>query len=356
MQALTLLSVVLFSVSLCACSSVTSQRGSQSKADEFSAQLVGDSDRIINRTGAAELQQLRLVATNLVSILVQVPELKPGSTTFQVGHPRNVFGHAVVKALEDAGFGLQLVSADQGNAYVSYGKRSSDTDVGLITDYFVAVNDLQLSREYRMEKNNIFPASLLKVTGTRFVSQLIIDDSIFKEQGGVNDAFVSGLINLDSPTNDSVINEVRVNDYDELSDAQKTSQSKVLAKARQHFFEADTSRYVPKLSKYSKYRRSVLVFENKLLHVMGGANKEAVRLMVREFQPSDLYVIKACTDVDGKNELAKERAVRVEEELLSHGVPAKSAYIAPCARASYRHASDDSPAPVELIHYRRAAS
>jgi len=85
--------------------------------------------------------------------------------------------------------------------------------------------------------------------------------------------------------------------------------------------------------------------------MMGAANKQAVRLLVREFSDDDVMVIKACQDADGSDQPSMNRAIRVEEELVGYGIPTESAYIAPCARTSYRHASDDSPTPVELIHY-----
>ncbi|MBX2835346.1 MAG: hypothetical protein KTR35_00745 [Gammaproteobacteria bacterium] len=355
MRKIHLCSAFAVAIALTGCVTPTLEVSLDEKVAQFAPRIALD-ESILETSTSEELRQLRLVATNLVSVLVQIPEMQPGVTTAQVAKPRNTFGHSVIRALEDAGFGLQLVSADQGNAYVSYGRRSADTDLGLVTDYLISVNDLQLSREYRLVEDNVYPTSLMKISGTRYLSDLEVDDSIFKEQGGTNDVFISGLTDPDSQSQTLAVQEVRVNDYDELPDSQKTPQSQVLARARQRYFEADTQRHRPDLSALKKYRRSVLVFENQSEHIMGDANKDAIRLMVREFRPQDVYVIKACIDVDGKNDLALARAVRVEEELLSHGIPARSAFIAPCARASYRHPSDNSPIPVELVHYRGSAS
>ena len=96
----------------------------------------------------------------------------------------------------------------------------------------------------------------------------------------------------------------------------------------------------------------MLIFEDNRTQVMGDANKQAVRLLVRAFSDDDILMIKACLDADGRDDAAMTRAIRVEQELLSFGVPSESTFLAPCARASYRHSSDDSPTPVELIHYR----
>ena len=86
--------------------------------------------------------------------------------------------------------------------------------------------------------------------------------------------------------------------------------------------------------------------------MLGSSNKQAVRLLAREFNDNDIIVIKSCQDADGSDTPSLNRGIRVEEELAGYGVPTESAYIAPCARTSYRHSSDDSPAPVELIHYK----
>jgi len=63
-------------------------------------------------------------------------------------------------------------------------------------------------------------------------------------------------------------------------------------------------------------------------------------------------MIRACLDADGRDKASMNRAFRVEQELLGFGIAPDDTYVAPCARASYRHSSDDSPAPVELVHYR----
>ena len=85
---------------------------------------------------------------------------------------------------------------------------------------------------------------------------------------------------------------------------------------------------------------------------IGQSNKRTTRLMVREFNQDDLYVVKACNDMDGFNKSARLRAIRVEEELIGNGVPQTSIYLAPCTRTNYRHSADNSPVPVEVLHYR----
>ncbi len=311
------------------------------------------SPSVLENTSAIQRGQLQLIATNLVATLVQIPEMRPATATLQVSTPKTAFGHAVVRALEDAGFGMQLVSADQGRNYVSYSKRLSETESGNVTDYALAVGRIRLSREYVVEKQAVYPSSLMNINGTDSIADINLADDIFTEQGGDGTAFISGARSSSGVANpDLRVQTVDVYDFDELPVDKRTRQDLVFAQARQRYFERDAQRTAPELSRYNKYRRTVLIFDDNKTQMLGNSNKRAVRLLVREFSDDDIMVIKACQDADGTDKASMSRAIRVEEELAGFGVPTESAYIAPCVRTSYRHASDNSPTPVELIHYR----
>jgi len=307
---------------------------------------------VLAETDATERAQLQLVATNLIATLVQIPEMRPSTATLQVSTPQTVFGHALLRALEDAGFGMQLVSADQGKNYVSYSKRLSETESGEVTDYTLAVGRIELSREYVVDGDAVYPSSLMNISGTDSIADISLADDIFIEQGGDGTAFISGAIGNGAANPDLQIVTLDVNDFDELPQDKRTRQDLVFAEARQRFFEKDAKRSAPDLARYGKFRRTVLIFDDSTTQMMGASNKLAVRLLVREFSGDDIMVIKACQAADGTDNASMTRAIRVKEELAGLGVPTKSSYIAPCARTSYRHASDNSPTPVELIHYR----
>lgn len=316
---------------------------------------IGGDGAVLAAIDPEELRRLRLVATNLVAALVQIPEMRPALATLQVNTPGTAFGNVIVRALEDAGFGLQKVSADQGRNYVSYSQRFAQTESGPVDDFTLSVGRIELARAYVRRDGNIYPSSLMEITGSDSIADIALADDVFSEQGGAGTAFISGARPTQGVADDHGVRTVDVNDFDELPLERRTSQQSVLALARRRYFERDASRSLPDLAAFDRYRRTVLIFDDTRTRFMGAANKRAVRLLVREFRASDVLVIKACHDADGSNEAAHDHAIRVEEELASHGVPAESAWIAPCVRASYRHASDDSPAPVEVIHYRPKA-
>ena len=313
---------------------------------------IGGNTDALEQISPTERAHLQLIATNMVSTLVQLPSMQSGSITLQINDPSTAYGNAIVRALEEAGFGLQRVSADQGQHYVSYSKRLSETESGLVTDYDLSVGRVGLRREYSVIGNLIYPSSLMTISGTEALRDIELTDAIFAEQGGVNDAFISGVQIDGEPDPSLAVRTIDVREYDEIPREMRTPQNVVFAQAKQNYFEKQNQRKTPALFRFEKHRRTVLIFDDNVTQNMGDANKQAVRLFVMEFSDDDLLLIKACLDADGQDDAATSRAMRVEQELLGFGIPAESMYTAPCARASYRHSSDNSPTPVELVHYR----
>ena len=346
---------LLLVVPLAACTT-TDTSGTRTTAYGIDVEAVtpriGGNPVALEDISAQERAQLQLISTNLVSTLVQIPSLQSGAVTLQINDPQTPFGNAIVRALEDAGFGLQRVSADQGQNYVSYSKRVSETEAGMVTDYNLTVGDLNLRREYSLIGNLIYPSSLMTISGTDSLRDIELTDAIFAEQGGVNDAFISGVQFDGEPDPTLAVKTIDVREYDEIPQDKRTPQNIVFDQARQHYFEMQAQRTPPPLDRFDKYRRTVLIFDNDVTQTMGNGNKQAVRKLISEFSDDDIMLVKACLDADGQNDAAMNRAIRVEQELLGFGIPRESTFIAPCARASYRHSSDNSPAPVELVHYR----
>lgn len=300
----------------------------------------------------AELDNLRLVSTNLVSALLQLPETSPSTTTLQVSRPGTAFGNLIVRALEEAGYSIQHVSADQGLHYVRYGKRLSETEAGPVVDYDITVGRVKLRREYITNTSGIFPSSLMAITGTLSATNVVLDDNIFREQGG-NDLFISG---VESANGRSAITTVQVKDYDLTPDDKRTTQEIVLANARNRRLGNSAAQANINPDDYNRMRRTVLIFDSRNTRVMGRGNKRAIGLLAREYQSYDVFSITACTDADGVDDSALIRAVRVQEEFMGHGIPPDAITFSPCIRASFRHASDNSPVPVTIEQLRRKSN
>jgi len=318
----------------------------------FVPRLGGDAD-IVASSEPDELRRLDLVATNLVAALVQVPALRPAGTTLQINAATSAFGNVLVRVLEDAGYGLQLVTADQGRRFVSYRERFAVTESGKVTDFALSIGSVELSREYGRRGENIYPSSLMSVSGSDASIDIALADEVFREQGDAGIAFISGVSDDTGIGDGSTVRTIDVRELDARPPERRSSLDDVLAAVRKLDRARDAEAGAPDLERFDRYRRTVLILGDPTTQRLGSANKRTVRLMARELLPGDLLAIRACHDADGMNEAARAQAERVSEELASLGVAPGTSWIAPCVRATYRHVSDDSPTPVELVHYRQ---
>ncbi len=313
---------------------------------------IGAAPDVVSQTSEAELRRLNLVATNLVSVLVQLPEVRPASTTLQVSRPVSAFGNVLIRALEDAGYGVQQVSADQGQNYTTYSKRFAETEAGPLNDYQLSINAIQVRREFVEIDELIFPSSLMIIEGSAVADSLVIDDNPFREQGGAETTFISGVRSADGSLVSAGIDELQVRVSDTLPATTRTEGSQIMSMARQRFLSADEGSVDRRLAGLERLRRTVLIFEDARTLVLGVGNKQAIRLLTRDVRADDVFQITACTDADGSNPAADARGARVGEELLSYGIPETAIYLSPCLRASFRHPSDNSPVPVEIVQHR----
>jgi len=318
------------------------------------APLIGADTRELSNTSPEEIRRLRLVATNLVAALVQIPEARPAVATLQVRRPASAFGNLVVRALEDAGYGLQRVDADQGRNNVTYSQRFARTESGPVEDFTLSVGRIALSREYTRQGDNIYPASLMTLAGINPTDDIDLHDAIFTEQGDIGTAYISGTRMRDGAATGADVQTIDVRPDDPRPIEKRSASEHVLASARRHYSERASMRGIPDLHRYTRQGRLVLLLDNASTLYLGRENKQLVRELVKRVGKADLVVVKACHDANGRNEGANAQAVRVEEEVVAYGVAADSVRIAPCAGASYRHVmSDDRVTPVEVVHFRR---
>lgn len=318
------------------------------------APLIGADSTELDATSAEEVRRLRLVATNLVAALVQLPETRPGATTLQVRRPVSAFGNLIVRALEDAGFGLQRVDADQGRNNVSYSQRLARTESGPVEDFTLSVGRVALSREYSRQGENIYPSSLLQLSGTDSASDIVLHDDVFREQGDIGIAYISGVRRENAAAASDVVRTIEVRPEDPLPIAHRTASEHVLASARRHDFKSASSRPPPDPRRYVRKDRLVLLLDNATALYLGRKNKRLVRDLVERVGSADLVVIKACHDANGDRQAAISLAMRIEQEIVGLGVTASAVRLAPCIGASYRHVANDAHIePVEIIHYLR---
>lgn len=336
------ISMAIIGIALAGC-------GSSLERDEWLSPVAG-SAAVLAETSAEEADRSRLIATNLVSVLAQLPATPPSVTTVQVSMPRSAFGNAVVRALGDAGYGLQRVSADQGPNYVGYGRRVAETEAGSVTDYRIAIGPVEVRREYVVEEGVLLPASLVEIDGIEALGRVSVDDAMFSERGGVDRRFVSG-VRAGDDTSD--ITEVDVRSDSGIAEAERRTALDVLAASRERGLAAPIARDDVTRDGYLPVRRTILMVDAGDSRRLGRANKVALRYLVRERLDDDIFMVTACLQMDGKDEAGTARGLRVVEELLALGVAAAQIDLAPCRRVSFRHDSDDAPLPVEVVQARR---
>ena len=303
---------------------------------------------VLDRAGAAELREARLIGANLVAALVQVPGLRPIGTTLTLNPPSTLFGLALVRAFEDAGYGLQLVGSDQGRHYVSYSRRVGETESGSVTDYLVAVGPVRLTREYAIHDGAVLPGSLLRLEGTDATLDMAEADALFASQG-VDALFVSGALDTNS-SRASVVDTVQTFSYD-AAPGEPIGTAALLGRlGREAALAGRTD--APDPARFEPFRRAVLIFDDPDAGVLGAANKAALQRLSRDVGARDRIVVRACRDFDLRDEAAEARALRVDEELVGLGLADGIVYLAPCVGASYRPGVADAPAPVVLVHLK----
>ena len=298
-------------------------------------------------------RNLELVVTDLVTAMIQIRSLHPTVTTLQFSEPRTELGKKLLVALENAGYGVQMVDTDQGNNYVSYAVRTAETEAGIVNDYLIKVDEIELRREYNTTQSGIYPSSLMFLKGVSEKTDIVLSEQIFSEQGG-GELFLSGVDpGRSGITDPSAIREVFTDESLRINSEKRTEQQVVFTEARNTTFE-NARKYEPtNFAGMKPFQRLVLLFPDNVSLTLGLGNKTAVGSMLEKYTEGDVFEISACDDVDGKNEMAERRAVRVKEEFMSHGVASDAITRAPCTRSNFRHHSDDSPTPVSIIQYQK---
>lgn len=314
----------------------------------FQPRLNGTLDNM-ERASPAQLRQFQLVSTDLVSALMQMSEFDPASVTLQVSAPVSPFGNTLVRALEDAGYGLQWVSADQGSRYVSYSERFSRTDTGSVTDFEINVGPIRIRREYNIADDSVLPSSKMYVSGISKQQKIDLNEEMFREQAVGGKIFVSGVIDPQTHVVITEADDVVVSDFDRLPANKQMSSAHVLELTRQLIARRRFADSAPELSGYGKLRRTVLLFQDNQSGLLGTGNKQVVSLLVRRFNGDDLFVISPC----GPREGALAHGMRIKREFLSFGIPQQAVVVASCASAAYRSSSDDALIAVTVVHHRR---
>lgn len=269
----------------------------------------------------------RTMVNDLSAVVVQI--FNPFDTTLQVTRSnRDPIMQYFVGVLAKQGFGIQRVSADQGAHYLTYERKSTDADNGLL--FSVSIGPVVVSRRYQLIENNVIsPTSVVQLSGTR-VPVTVVDAPSGRFR--VNDPDLSRaqyvatlsldeqspLISLITP---DVVSNVTTRSATGPS-LQALNSSKIEVN---NLFYGSDSNFASILDDHQQVDRQIIVFGDDSM-VLGDTNKQLIEQFVDEkLGQNDVISLVGCSNGPtaleiGNEGLALGRARRVTEALMSRGV------------------------------------
>jgi len=271
----------------------------------------------------------RAIARNLLYTLSMLDEVSPWQTAVQFSQAHTDFGQYVEEGLDELGYAVRRVSADQGKNYVRYASEQVQNETGSFTRYRIAIGSVSVERYFDQDGTVTFPVSAMTVEGAS-LQELVLNDEIFTNydktystltflQVGGNDVQTAsgGAASVDASsanTTASTSNEQNVGDLPELDPSEK-----------RNMYETRESNYSDVFASYDDVRRDVLVFPNDSLH-LNDKNKTVIERFANGVKnDSDVISLIGCSHGksglnNGNSLLAIGRANRVKEALIHLGV------------------------------------
>lgn len=274
-----------------------------------------------------------LIVTDLVAVMVQVSELAPLTTTLQLADPRGVFGNKLHEALEQAGYGIQRVSQDQGDNYLSYESRTIRSEASDVTDFSIRAGEIEVRREYNINKGKILPASMMYLSGTSKFAKISLNKDIFLQQGGQ--------LKFASATEITLLDETVITDgVDFVSQssgalASRKEGANIVQAARNLNFKENSDALLKRRDEFRSLRRAKFIFEEDSA-VFGRENKAIIQKLLSDYDRNlDVLFISACAFSDETQEHVNEHVTRLKEELILSGVAAARVVEEGCATDEY---------------------
>jgi len=291
---------------------------------------------------------LDLIATDMVSVMIQVRELNPLTTTMQYSKPGTDLGRQLVEKLQLAGYGMQEVSADQGVYYIGYQTRSIQGNLGMITDVVVSIAGIEIRREYNVSEGHVVPASLMYVNGTGSFDNIVLNENLFLQQSE-NIRFESG-VEIELP--DASILASVPRDVGAGSDTESAGDMQnAILEARANLLRKTSDEILAARAEYRDLVRALLRFEDGLL-TLGRKNKAVINQVLTEFDDSkDAIFLSSCAGENGTAAQAAERSSRVKEELVLTGVAIDLVVEKGCVAGHYPEGQVEDQTVV-LLHSR----
>lgn len=249
-----------------------------------------------------------VVAEDFVRTLSAIQGYDPMSTVIQYRQLDSDFDHAIYTALQQAGYGLQLLMQDAEKKDNELGNRVQlfQNKTGETVAYEVSIGQLVLGREYENRAGRLFPLTAMSVHGAPKRVPVEPDQFDYQPMRSTN-----MLAEPQEPTPPLVVPD-------------EPGARKWLA--QRNMLEIGQSNFKELLQGSTKKSESLLIFPNDSLH-LGKSNRHTIANLIDSIDVSqDMVSVIGCshgkTAIDNGNEyLANGRANRVMEELVLHDIP-----------------------------------
>jgi len=308
-------------------------------------------DELSNANSQFTEAHLELIATDMVSAMIQVRELNPLSTTMQYSEPTSLLGELILDKLRAAWYGMQIVSADQGPFYIGYQSRNIVSDIGLTTDVIINIAGIGIRREYSVSDGNVVPTSLMYISGSNSAENIILNESLFLAQSD-DIRFESG-VEIELP--DSTVLTSATRDVGAGSLTITVGGEDAILEARGAMLARSSKEILDARAEYRDLQRALLQFEDTNLTV-GQKNKAVLKQVLVGFDDTkDALFLSSCAGDTSTPEQAAERSSRIKEELVLTGIPIDTIVEEGCVVGNYPSRSVE-PRTVVLLHSRIDAS
>ena len=281
------------------------------------------------------------VAVDLVSVLVQLEGHSPYDTTVQVNPPAGGFGADLVRALEAAGYGLQLVGDDQGPNYLGWNVTAIEAETGRQDLVEIRLRDLSVGRRVTRRDGAWVPVSPVRIRGLD-PQPVALDGSVYVHRPERALDYPSGVRFLD-PDGEEALVETTYRYAYRPTGAAKTAGAvptpdpmRFVSQATARLYEGGGTAFAQRpAADFIARQTFALRFPGASHTQLGDDNRRVVGRLVEFFEPArDRFSIVSCSPEGADTDASAARSGRVKAELLTLGVPGDQVLESGCTEPS----------------------
>lgn len=273
-------------------------------------------------------EAMQLIATDLVSALVQIRSIPVATTTLSLPHEQfddSHFASALQERLERVGYAVRTVGSNPADKLVSYTIEpvEGDAEAEDAGTFTVTIGSVSVRRNYAdLDSSEVHPTAVMLVKGAD-ASHLQVNDNLFKYSAAAK-TVTEGLPEVVQPA--SVAENVA---GQEIRGLQPETLAMLQQRPLRNFRELKRSNFSDLYDSLVLVRETILPFGNDSIDLEPVA-RELIAQFVDEYDVQrDVFSVIGCSNgatsvAAGPKSLALGRAADVTAELIRLGVPRQS--------------------------------